>query len=183
MAPEDRNGSAIMDRMLKMLTGLVARIFRPRPETATAFAVPLNPTTGKTITDTEMLDWLDWQSGCSSRVAFRQFGVWCLAEVPFGCDEWNAAPPRVRQAIADAMSTPATDTQSLDWLDRQTGSGKLRWWKSGHDWRLSEMLRDDGAVPTVREAIADAMWDEAVAEANWSKAMVRGIMNDWLMGR
>jgi len=106
-------------------------------------------------------------------------------EVPFDCDEWKTtATARVRQAIADAMPIiPTTDAQMLDWLDRQTGSRKLHWRKHAFGWRLHETSCDDGAVPTVREAIATAMWNKTVAEADRSKAVMRSLVHDMMTPR
>lgn len=55
-----------------------------------------------------------------------------------------------------------TDTEMLDWLDEQTkkhrytGRVLFRWSFTGRGWRLHETSME-GAVPDVREAIANAM--------------------------
>lgn len=61
------------------------------------------------------------------------------------------------------MIREITDTELLDWLDKQTGkyTGKVlfRWSTTGRGWRLHETSQE-GAVSTVRDAIVDAMKKE-----------------------
>lgn len=66
-----------------------------------------------------------------------------------------------------------TDTELLDWMDKQTGRytrtaspGRVIWrWSScGRGWRLHETSRPE-AVVTVREAIRVAMAEEADAKS------------------
>lgn len=61
------------------------------------------------------------------------------------------------------MIRELTDTDLLNWLDRQTGkyTGKVlfRWSTTGRGWRLHETSQK-GAVTTVREAIVNAMKEE-----------------------
>lgn len=58
------------------------------------------------------------------------------------------------------MMSILTDTELLDWLDRQTGTYtgkvKFRWSTTARGWRLHE-TESEGAVSTVREAIVNAM--------------------------
>lgn len=176
--------------MLKMLTGLAARVLRlggtGEPEKGLPDA-GLRGGAGKAlaaIADSEMLDWLDRQSTWSGLVAFRWSTTgrgWRLMEVPTDypgtLQEGVVTPPsrKVRKAISDAMlmSSP-TDTQALDWLDEQTDSytGLVIWRLStrGLGWRLHETSRE-GAKATVRETISDAMRREAAVNARRGSAI------------
>jgi len=156
--------------MLKMLTGLAAKIIR-LGGTADNSAVEPN-----LLTDAVLLDWLDSQS--SGPVAFRWSTTgrgWRLMEVPGDypgtLQEGIVTPPsqEVRKAIADAMlMVSPTDTQALDWLDQQSGSytGKVLWRHStrGLGWRLHETSRA-AATATVRETISAAMQRESAVLA------------------
>jgi hypothetical protein len=61
----------------------------------------------------------------------------------------------------DNTSAWLSDTELLDWLDKQSGkeyTGKVvfRWSTTGRGWRLHETSRD-GAHTSVREAIRSAI--------------------------
>lgn len=61
------------------------------------------------------------------------------------------------------MIKELTDTDLLNWLDKQTGryTGKVlfRWSTTGRGWRLHETSQS-GAVSSVREAIENAIKKE-----------------------
>jgi hypothetical protein len=73
-----------------------------------------------------------------------------------------------------------TDTKMLNWLDKQSGkyTGKVlfRWSSNGRGWRLHE-TDAEGAKPTVREAIQDAMKKEKLAQD--PKQFKDEYENDW----
>ncbi len=183
--------------MLKMLTGLAAKVLRlgtGEPEALPDAGLKAGVAKAlAAITDTEMLNWLDRQSSWRGQVAFRWSTTgrgWRLMEVPDDYpgtldQEGVVTPParRVRKAIADAMlMVSPTDTQAIDWLDEQTGSytGLVIWRLStrGLGWRLHETSWD-GAKATVRETIADAMRSQTAAEAAQHEAWIQATVKEW----
>lgn len=71
-------------------------------------------------------------------------------------------PRYLRLTFTDQMDVETTDTTLINWLERQlakrsyTGRCLFRWSTEGRGFRLHE-TSEDGAKPTVREALIDAI--------------------------